>query len=101
MWIIFGIITSLVGAIYSICNQNSKLKPEIFMVYRGLLVAAITTPLALVYFHIFPWQFYAISIFQGISISFLDYKYFKAYHKFGAENVSATNPLGVFIIFFL
>jgi len=71
------------------------------MVYRGLLVAAITTPLALVYFHIFPWQFYAISIFQGISISFLDYKYFKAYHKFGAENVSATNPLGVFIIFFL
>ena len=101
MWVIFGIITSLVGAIYYICNQNSKLKPEIFMIYRGFLVALITTPLALTYFYIFPWQFYAIAVFQGLSISYLDYKYFNAFHKFGAENVNATTPLGVFIIFFL
>lgn len=101
MWVIFGLITSLVGAIYYISNQNSKLKPEIFMVYRGLLVAVIATPLALTYFYIFPWQFYAIAVFQGISISFLDYKYFNAYHKFGAENVNSTTPLGVFIIFLL
>lgn len=71
------------------------------MVYRGLLVAAVTTPLALAYFYVFPWQFYAIAVFQGISISYLDYKYFNAFHKFGAENVNATTPLGVFIIFFL
>lgn len=101
MWVIFGIITSLIGAAYSICNQNSKLKPEIFMIYRGFLVALIATPLALLYFHIFPWQFYAISLFQGISISYSDYKYYNAYHKFGAENINAIDPLKVFIIFIL
>lgn len=101
MWVIFGIVTSLIGAIYCICSQNSKLKPEIFMIYRGFLVALISTPLALLYFHIFPWQFYAISLFQGISISYSDYKYYNAYHKFGAENVNAIDPLKVFIIFIL
>lgn len=101
MWVIFGIITSLIGAIYDICNQNSKLKPEIFMIYRGFLVALISTPLVLLFFHIFPWQFYAIALFQGICISYLDYKYYNAYHKFGAENICAVDPLKVFIIFIL
>ena len=101
MWVIFGIITSLVSAFYYICNQECKLKPEVFMVYRGLLVAIAATPLALIYFYVFPWQFYAIAVFQGLSISYLDYKYFNAFHKFGAKNVNSTIPLSVFIIFFL
>lgn len=101
MWVIFGIITSLINATYYICNQNSKLKPEIFMIYRGFLVALASTPLALLFFHIFPWQFYAIALFQGICVSYSDYKYFNAYHKFGAENVNATGPLKVFIVFTL
>ncbi|MBR1600294.1 MAG: hypothetical protein IJ677_01805 [Alphaproteobacteria bacterium] len=101
MWVICGLITSLVGAIYYICNQESKLTTKVFMVYRGLLVAIMTTPLALACFYIFPWQFYAIAVFQGISISYLDYKYFNAFHKFGAENVNSTSPLSVFIIFIL
>ena len=101
MWIIFALLTSIISAIYDICNQNSKLKAEIFIIYRGFFVALIATPLALMYFHIFPWQFYAIAIFQGICVSYSDYRYFKAYQKYGAENVKAVTPLDVFIIFFL
>lgn len=101
MWVIFGIITSIFAAAYYLLNQKSHLKTEVFIVYRGFLVALITTPLALFYFHIFPWQFYAITLFQGIAISYLDYKYFNLYHEFGAENVNAIDPLRIFIVFIL
>lgn len=99
MWFVFAILTSLTYAVYHICNQYSKLNADIFIIYRGFLTALAATPLALIYFHIFPWQFYAIAAFQGITISYMDYKYFQAFHKFGAENVNAVRPLTVFIIF--
>lgn len=99
MWFIFAILTSLTYALYHICNQHSKLTADIFIIYRGFLTAIIAAPLALFYYHIFPWQFYAIVAFQGITISYMDYKYFQAFHKFGAENVNAVRPLTVFIIF--
>ena len=99
MWFFFAVLTSLINAAYYICNQCSEIKANVFIIYRGFLTAIIASPLALIYPHIVPWQFYAIVIFQGISISYLDYKYFKAFHKFGAENVNAVQPLGIFIIF--
>ena len=101
MWIIFGILTSLIGATYDLCNQISKLKTEIFIIYRGILVALLTTPVALLWFHVFPWQFYVISLFQGFGIAYMDYKYFENYHKFGAENVNAVNLLRIFLVFVL
>ena len=89
MWVIFSLLTSMISAVYDLCNQNSKLKAEVFIIYRGLFVAMLATPLALLYFHIFPWQFYAIALFQGICVSYLDYRYFQLCQKFGAENVFA------------
>lgn len=99
MWVIFALLTSMISAFYTLCNQNSRLKAEVFIVYRGLFVALAATPLALAYFHIFPWQFYAIAVFQGLCISYLDYKYFQICQKFGAENVKGLWPLTVFIVF--
>ena len=99
MWFVFAIITSAIYAVYHIYNQYSKLQADIFIIYRGFLTALIAMPLALIYHHIFPWQFYAIVAFQGITISYMDYKYFEAFHKFGAENVNAVKPLTIFIIF--
>ena len=99
MWFSFAVLTSLIYAVYHICNQYSKLNADIFIIYRGFLTAIVATPLALICYHVFPWQFYAIVAFQGITISYMDYKYFKAFHKFGAENVNAVRPLTVFIIF--
>ncbi|MBP5215052.1 MAG: hypothetical protein J6039_00645 [Alphaproteobacteria bacterium] len=101
MWFIFALLTSLIYALYYICNQNSRLKAEIFIIYRGFLAALMATPLVLIYFHVFPWQFYAIALFQGLTISYMDYKYFQAFHEFGAENVNSVKPLTVLIIFVL
>lgn len=101
MWLIFALITSVLYAIYHICNQESKLKAEIFIIYRGFLPALVTTPLVIIYHYIFPWQFYAIILFQGLTISYMDYKYFQAFHKFGAENVNSIRPLTVMITFIL
>ena len=101
MWFIYALITSVLYALYHICNQESKLKVEIFIVYRGFLAALMATPFALIYHYIFPWQFYALVIFQGITISYMDYKYFQAFHKFGAENVNSVKPLTVMITFIL
>ena len=101
MWLIFALITSVLYALYHICNQESKLKAEIFIIYRGFIAALAATPLAIIYHYIFPWQFYAIILFQGITISYMDYKYFQAFHKFGAENVNSIRPLTVMITFTL
>ncbi len=101
MWVVFSLLTSVISAVYDLCNQNSKLKAEVFIIYRGLLVAMIATPLALIYFHIFPWQFYAIAVLQGFCISYLDYKYFQTCQKFGAENVKGLWSLTVFFTFIL
>ncbi|MBQ8465638.1 MAG: hypothetical protein IJ545_06475 [Alphaproteobacteria bacterium] len=101
MWVIFGLLTSVIGATYYICNQKCKLSADIFIIYRGFFVAIMTMPLVFAYFHIFPWQFYMIALFQGLCISYSDYRYFQVFQKFGAENVNALSPLSVFITFIL
>lgn len=99
MWFIFALITSLSNACYFICNQKSRLPTDIFMVYRGLLIALAVTPLMLICPHVFPWQFYAIAFLQALAISFYDSKMFVAFHRFGAQNVNSIQPLTVAITF--
>ena len=101
MWFVFALITSLVNAFYFICSQFSKLKADLFIVYRGFIAALVTTPLIFVFPINFPWEFYGVVLFQGIAISYMDYCYFKAFHKYGAENVNAIKPLSVIITFSL
>lgn len=101
MWVFFALLTSLINAVYYIFNQDSRLKPSLFMVYRGYYLALAATPLALCFWHTFPWQFYMIALMQGLLISYSDFKYFQAFQKFGAENVTSINPLTVIIMFFI
>ena len=101
MWLFFAVLTSILYATYHIGNQESKLKAELFIIYRGFLTAVVATPFVLIYHYIFPWQFYALILFQGITISYMDYKYFQAFQKFGAENVNSITPLTVMITFIL
>ena len=101
MWVIFALLTSMISATYYVCNQKCKLNAHIFMVYRGFFVALMALPLVLANFHVFPWQFYAIAVLQGLCVSYSDYRYFQVFHKFGAANVNAVTPLSVFVIFLL
>lgn len=101
MWLLFSLLTSLINAVYYICNQNSRLPPELFMIYRGYVLALAATPIALAMFHLFGWQFYFIASIQGLLISYTDLKYFQAFVKFGAQNVASITPLTVIITFFI
>ena len=100
MWFIFAFINSWICAIYYICNQNSNLYPKQFIIYRGFIAAFAATPFMLFFHHLFPLMFYVIILFQGLIISYMDRKYFEAFHNFGAENVNAILPLTVVITFF-
>ena len=101
MWVLFAFLTSVCNAVYYIFNQNSKLEPSHFMVYRGYFLAVAATPVALISGNTFDWPFYVIALLQGVVISYSDFKYFQAFGKFGAENVTAVNPLTVIITFFM
>lgn len=101
MWVIFALLTSIINALYYIFNQNSHLSPALFMIYRGYFLGIIGLPLLFLYAHTFPWQFYFIAFLQGLTVSYTDFKYFQAFHKFGAENVTAITPLTVMITFFI
>lgn len=101
MWLIYALLTGWIYAAYYMFNQDSKLKADLFIIYRGFLPALVATPLALFFHHTFAWQFYAIVLFQGISIAYIDYNYFLSFHKFGAENVNAVKPLTLCITFVL
>lgn len=101
MWIIFALLTSFLYASYYTCNQRCSLSPSLFMIYRGYFLSLLAFPFVLLYAHTFPWQFYLIAILQGLTISYSDFKYFQAFHKFGAENVTSITPLVVMITFIL
>ena len=101
MWFLFAFLNSWIGAFYYLCNQNSRLTTDVFIIYRGFIAALIATPLMLFYHYTFPWEFYLVVLFQGFVISYMDRKYFEAFHKFGAENVNSIQPLTVIITFIL
>lgn len=101
MWILFALVASIVNAIYYICNQNIRLKPSIFMVYRGGIIALIAMPFCFLYNPISAWQFYAIAILQGIIVAYNDLKSFKANQKYGAETVCSIVPINVGLTFII
>ncbi len=101
MWIIFAVLASLVNAIYYICNQNVKLKPSVFMIYRGGLVALSAVPFLFFYDIVSAWQFYAIAILQGIITAHNDLKSFKSNRKYGAETVCSIMPMNVGFTFLI
>lgn len=101
MWFLFAFLNSWIGAFYYLCNQKSRLTTDVFIIYRGFIPALIATPLMLFYHYVFPLEFYLVVLFQGFIISYMDRKYFEAFHKFGAENVNSIQPLTVIITFIL
>jgi len=101
MWVIFAVIASIVNAVYYICNQNVRLNPSIFMMYRGGIVALMVLPILLFYEPIGAWQFYAIAILQGIITAHNDLKSFKANRRYGAETVCSIIPVNVGFTFFI
>lgn len=100
MWVLYALGASIVNAIYYIFNQNVRLQPSVFMIYRGIVVALIVLPVCLLYKPIEAWQFYAISIVQGLIISYNDLKSLKGHKKYGAENIGSVGPLSVAFVFF-
>ncbi len=101
MWGFYAVASSFFVATYYILNQNAKLKPLVFMIYRGFV------PDVLLFF-LLPFAkaipsgtFYGICILQGLIIAYIDYVYFKAFRMWGAEVVSSIQPFNIGMIFFL
>lgn len=101
MWVFFALAASMVNAIYYLINQNIRLKPSIFMIYRGWIVALMVIPFLFFYDTIAAWQFYAIAITQGCITAYNDYKSLKANRKYGAETVCSIIPINLSFIFLI
>ena len=101
MWFIFALATSICAACYYICNQNCKLSPGIFIVYRGFIAALAVLPFAVFIVPNFAWPFFLIATLQGVAVSYLDYNIYKLFRKYGAEAVSSIQPLSVLVTFVL
>lgn len=101
MWFLFVIITSLFNCAYYFGNQIAKLKPNVFMFYRGAFPALVLLPFLPLMTFVSAWQFYAFCVLQGFVIAFIDYRNFYAMRKWGAEAVSALHPLSIGAVFVL
>lgn len=101
MWVLFALIASIVNAIYYIGNQNIRLQPSVFMIYRGIVVALIALPFLFFYDVIGAWQFYATAVLQGTITAYNDFATLKANRKYGAETVSSITPMNVGLIFMI
>lgn len=99
MWFIYALATSICAAVYYICNQNCKLSPHLFIIYRGFIPALIILPITLFLSPNFEWPFFLIAILQGFGVSYLDYHIYKLFQKYGAESVASVQPLSVLITF--
>ncbi|MCQ2965421.1 MAG: hypothetical protein MJ250_01620 [Alphaproteobacteria bacterium] len=103
MWIFYTILTSWINCAYFFGNQISKITPNVFMFYRGIIPALILSLFLPWVNFITSWQFYLACVFQGIIVSFIDYRQFRAIRIWGAERVSSIYPfcLGFVFIFWL
>lgn len=101
MWFLFVIITSLFNCAYYFGNQVAKVTPNVFMFYRGAVPALILLPFLPFVKYVDAWQFYALCVFQGFVIAFIDYRNFRAMRKWGAEMVSSLHPLSIGVVFIL
>ncbi|MBR2300213.1 MAG: hypothetical protein IJ870_06570 [Alphaproteobacteria bacterium] len=101
MWVLFALMASIVNAIYYIGNQNIRLQPSVFMIYRGIVVALMAFPFLFFYDVIGAWQFYVIAVFQGCITAYNDFTTLKANRKYGAETVNSITPMNVGLIFMI
>lgn len=101
MWFLFVIITSLFNCFYYFGNQFAKVTPNVFMFYRGAVPALLLLPFLPFVKYVDVWQFYALCVVQGLVISFIDYRNFRAMRIWGAEAVSSLHPLGIGVVFVL
>lgn len=103
MWFLYTFLVSLINCAYYFGNQVSRIAPNVFMFYRGIVPVIILSFFFPCINFIGSWQFYAACAFQGIIVSFLDYRQFRAIRVWGAERVSSIYPfcLGFVFIFWL
>lgn len=101
MWVLFAVMASIVNAVYYLCNQNIRLQPSVFMIYRGIVVALMALPFLFFYQPIEAWQFYGIAILQGTIVAYSDFAILKANREYGAETVGSIRPMDVGLIFLI
>lgn len=103
MWVFYTLLASWINCAYYFGNQVSKIAPNIFMFYRGFVPVLILSFFFPYITFIDSWQFYAACAFQGVIVSFIDYRQFRAIRVWGAERVSSIYPfcLGFVFIFWL
>lgn len=99
MWFLYVVLSSLFSCFYYFGNQAAKIKPNVFMFYRGAGPALFLLPILLFVEPIGAWQFYAFCVLQGCVISFIDYRNFRAMRAWGAEAVAALHPLSIGLVF--
>ena len=101
MWVIFAVLTSIINSFYDMGKQTIKLTPTIFILFRGYITAFIALPFLFLYPYPTQWQFYALCILQGAIVAYNDLINYKATKKYGAEMVSAIQPLSTAFLFFV
>lgn len=101
MWIFYALLTSFLNCVYYFGNQMAKMPPKVFMFYRGLVPVAVLLPFLCVVEFIYDWRFYALCSVQGLIISFIDYRNFRAMRIWGAETISSIHSLNISFIFVL
>ncbi|MDR1026207.1 MAG: hypothetical protein LBL47_02295, partial [Lactobacillus sp.] len=84
---------------YVYCNQVFKLSSHLLMMYRGFGVAIIMFPMFFLIGGHFSWLFYLLTAIQGLSIGFIDNRYFRSAKVFGAEITGALQPLSLVLTF--
>ena len=99
MWAVYAIIASFWTCAYSFGNQIAKVSPNIFMVYRGVVPILLLLPFIGIIDFIDVWQFYAVCVFQGGLIAYIDYRNFRAMRVWGAEIISSIHPFNIGLVF--
>ena len=99
MWIIYTLLSSWINCAYYFGNQTAKIAPNVFMFYRGLVPVLVLSFFFPYIKFIEAWQFYAACVFQGLIVSFIDYRQFRAIRVWGAERVSAIYPFCLCFVF--
>ncbi len=101
LWWFLGLMSGLVTAVYVFCNQQLKMPTAMFMVYRGVGLALVMLPFAVLFPFNPEWSFWGLCLLTGLLIAYNDNRFFNAVYNYGAEISSALQPLCVGITFFL
>ncbi len=99
MWVLFALAASVLNAFYYLSLQNTKINANVFMVYRGFMVALLLLPILLFFPVRFSPNFYLMSVLQGVIVAYTDYLSFRVNKNYGSETVSSITPLSVIIVF--